>query len=73
MGDPSLEIRVNRKALVRASVKAGRRNQLALNLLDILFEPSTLAESTVNGTRDGSKKALDSAKIDAIKSNRRMM
>ncbi|XP_062520947.1 uncharacterized protein LOC134195875 [Corticium candelabrum] len=69
LGDPSLEVKVSRKALVRASVKAGRRNQLALNLLDLLFEQKTLAESTVNGTRDGSKKALDSTIIDAIKSH----
>ena len=70
LGDPSLDVKVDRAAVVRASIKAGRRKQLALNLLDIVFDPKTLAESTVNGTRDGSKKALDSTKIEAIKSKR---
>ena len=70
LGDPSLNVKVDNLALVTASVKAGRRNQLALNLLHILFDPATLAESTVNGTRDayGSKQCLDPAKVEAIRS-----
>ena len=53
---------------MRASVKAGRRNRLGLNLLDSLSNPTSLAKSTVNGTRDGSKKPLGPTKIEAIKS-----
>ena len=66
VGDPSLDAKVERVAVVSASVKARRRNQLALNLLDILFDPMTSAESKVSGSRDGSKKALDPTKIEAI-------
>ena len=44
-------MKIEKLALVKASVKVGRRNQLALNLLHILFDPETLAESTVNGTK----------------------
>ena len=65
---PSLDVKVDNLALERVSVKAGRRNQLELNLLHILFDQATLAESTVNGTRDGSKQCLDPAKVEAIRS-----
>ena len=68
MGDPSLEVEVQKSALARASVKATRRNQLALNLMDIVFDPATLAMSTVNGTRDGVKQYLDPAKVEAMRS-----
>jgi hypothetical protein len=67
LGDPKFEIKVEKCDLLRASIKANRRNQLALNLLDMLFEPGTLSISTVKGTRDGTKQQLDPAKIEAIK------
>jgi hypothetical protein len=59
---------VNKQEIVRASVKAGRRNQLALNIMDILFDSTTMCESTVNGTRDGKKRPLDASKVEAIRS-----
>jgi hypothetical protein len=68
LGSPSLCVLVNKQEIVRASVKAGRRNQLALNIMDILFDSTTMCESTVNGTRDGKKRPLDASKVEAIRS-----
>ena len=42
IGDPSLNVKANKLALTRATMKAGRRSLLALNLLDILFDQDIL-------------------------------
>ena len=68
IGDPSLNVKANKLVLTRATMKAGRRSLLALNLLDILFDQDILRQSTVCGSRDSSKKSLDLAKIEAIRS-----
>ena len=69
VGNPSLGIKAEALAVARAVSKSGRRSQLALSLLDVFFDQQTLAESTVRGSRDGSKKALDPSIVEAIQSN----
>ena len=56
-------------AVTRATMKAGRRSLLVLNLVDILFDQDCLRRSTVCGCRDSSKEALDPRKMEAIRSN----
>ena len=65
VGDQSCKIFVDKVPLRRVELKSGRRNQLALGLMDILFEPDILALSTVNGSRDA-KQPLDENIIEAI-------
>ena len=68
VGDPSCNVFADKVALRRVEVKSGRRNQMALGLVDILFEPTILEVSTVNGSRDGSKQPLDPKIIEAARS-----
>lgn len=52
VGDPCYGVCCDKLALKRVEIKSGRRNQLALGLIDILFEPNVLEISTANGSRD---------------------
>ncbi|XP_062510935.1 uncharacterized protein LOC134186861 isoform X2 [Corticium candelabrum] len=65
IGDP----RASKLAVTRATMKGGRRSLLALNLVDILFDQDSLRRSTVCGSRDSPKEALDPRKIEAIRSH----
>ena len=56
IGDPSLIMRASKLAVTRATIKAGRRSLLALNLVAILFDQDCLRRSTVCGSRDSSKR-----------------
>ncbi|XP_062508032.1 uncharacterized protein LOC134184372 [Corticium candelabrum] len=66
VGDVSCSVFVDKVALRRVELKSGRRNQLALLLLDIVFEPAVLGASTCNGSRDQSKQPLDPKILEAI-------
>ena len=67
IGDPSLNVTAEKLAVRRVELKSGRRNQLALGLIDIVFDPEVLSSSTVHGARDGSKQALDPWMLEAIR------
>ena len=62
-------MRASKLAVTRATMKAGRRSLLALNLVDILFDQDCLRRSTVCGSRDSSKEALNPRKIEAMRNN----
>ena len=68
IGDPSLEVKVSRRSIKCLEIRCSRRNQLALGLLEVLCQPSVLATSTISGSRDSSKKALDPNIVEAIRS-----
>ncbi|XP_062508591.1 uncharacterized protein LOC134184845 [Corticium candelabrum] len=69
VGDVSCSVSVDKVAPRRVGLKSGWRNQLALGLLDIVFEPAVLGASTCNGSRDGSKQPLDPKILEAIRSH----
>ena len=71
VGNPSLNVMADKLTVKRFEIRAGKRNQLALGLLEILFEPSTLCYSTVHGARDVAKQALDPKILEAIRSTAR--
>jgi hypothetical protein len=68
VGDISCNVFVDKLALTRVEIKSSRRNQLALGLVDNLFDPRVLEMSTVHGSCDGSKKPLDPKVVEAIRS-----
>ena len=62
-------MRTRKLAVTRATIKDVRRSLLFLNLVDILFDQDCLKRSTVCGSIDSSREALDPRKMKTITSN----